>query len=701
MERRVGVRRVRAHAHGSAPAPAPPHAGASLPPDRWGRIAGVAVVVVAAVLAAWMALGVHVVGDYYAESDFYGGYADGARLIRQGHVDPARYPVVGPGFDAAVAAASLAVRDRYTAAKLVSVASAIGALALWLALLTRRLGPWAAAWSVTFLAAIPVFGRYAYSASTDMLCAFLQAACAFALLGSSAPWGPAAAGVLAALATLTRYNSAVLLPAGIVCLAFASPTGRRRGLAVAAFVVGFLVVAGPWWGYSMAAGQVPGAVLFQKFGFYAAQDATRNVQDLPAPLAHEYESIVDVVRRDPAGFVGRILKAFPEHLRGDAREVLGWPAAACALVGLVALAVERAGAALAPVGLLGAGVFASLLLAFYSERYSMPLAPFYLALVGGLATAGMARRLGRVGWLAAWTLMGVALVATAAWSVDTQRQALFQMPVEVIPAGRAIAAEARPGDRVISRKGHIGYYAGLETVSFPRVKTLQELGDHARRTGARFLYYSWYDGFIRPEFAYLLDSTATIPGLTPVYVTDTNPAAAFRVGPDFGTPPPWMSDPDERAVHQSRGLVRVLPEPMAWSHHIVIAAYAAAHDRWGEALGQARLATRSQPDSALGWSVVGEALRRLGRLDEAGRAYARAMALDPADADARVGLGWVELQSGHPDRAAEAWRPVADRTRDPEALAAMAELFERLGDQQSLGRVKRAQFALFGDIGTK
>ena len=36
----------------------------------------------------------HPVGDYYAESDFYGGYAAGARLIQSGHLDPSRYPVV-------------------------------------------------------------------------------------------------------------------------------------------------------------------------------------------------------------------------------------------------------------------------------------------------------------------------------------------------------------------------------------------------------------------------------------------------------------------------------------------------------------------------------------------------------------------------------------------------------------------------------
>ena len=71
-------------------------------------------------------------------------------------------------------------------------------------------------------------------------------------------------------------------------------------------------------------------------------------------------------------------------------------------------------------------------------------------------------------------------------------------------AGRAIGALARPGDRLISRKGHVGYYAGIETVEFPRVATLEALGDYAHRAKANFLYYSWYECFLRPEFSFLL-----------------------------------------------------------------------------------------------------------------------------------------------------------------------------------------------------
>src|SRR5215475_10454788 len=50
-----------------------------------------------------IALGPHKVGDNFAETDFYGGYADGARALQRGRLDPARYGVVGPGYEVALA----------------------------------------------------------------------------------------------------------------------------------------------------------------------------------------------------------------------------------------------------------------------------------------------------------------------------------------------------------------------------------------------------------------------------------------------------------------------------------------------------------------------------------------------------------------------------------------------------------------------
>ena len=200
-------------------------------PSRAWDIAGWAMAGAVALVLGWIAFRLHIVGDYSTESDFYGGYAAGARLIQSGRVDPARYVVVGPGYDFALAVVGFVVRDLFTAARLVSVAGALATLLLWRSLLRPLAGSGAAFWTIAFLGVNATFLRYGYSATTDMLAIALQAATLHSVLAPAGQRAPIVAGVLAALATLTRYNSIFLLPLGVACYAGLAPapgTSRRR-----------------------------------------------------------------------------------------------------------------------------------------------------------------------------------------------------------------------------------------------------------------------------------------------------------------------------------------------------------------------------------------------------------------------------------------------------------------------------------------
>src|SRR5262249_39516397 len=119
-------------------------------------------------------------------------------------------------------------------------------------------------------------------------------------------------------------------------------------------------------------------------------------------------------------------------------------------------------------------------------------------------------------------------------------------------AGRAIRAQAQAGDRVLARKAHVAYAAGLEPVLFPDVRTLPELGEFCRRERVRFLYYSWYELRLRPQFGYLLDTSAAVPGLTPIHFTVYKPEATYRVGPELGAMPGWWRDPAARDAIRAR-----------------------------------------------------------------------------------------------------------------------------------------------------
>jgi len=404
------------------PTDAPQSAGA-IPPLRLPRYALIALVTLALL---GVALLLHPVGDYHAESDFYGGYRAGALMLRHALPDPARYGVVGPLYEALLALLGSAGGDLYTIAKLLSVASACAALIAWSGMLTVAAGELAGLWMVALLAVNPTFARYGYSAATDM---------------------PALA--LESLALL------------------------------------FLIRAG-----------------------------------------------------DPA----------------------------------------------------------------------------------------------------------------------------------------------RPGDRVMSRKGHIGYYSGLEVVPFPRFSTLTELAEEARGSHARFLYYSWYEAQLRSEFSWLLDTTATVPGLELVAFTRDKASALYRMGPDFGRDPDWLSDSWLTRLHEARALVGVLPDSLTAPYRLALAEDALERGAPQVALDLADHAGRFRPREPVVWMTRGRALLDLSRPEDAAESFARAVQLDSLDAGARRALGIALAGAGKLNEAARAWRGLVADTDDPELLKAMERAFTAAGE---------------------
>ena len=691
----MALGRVQGDRRGMTSRPAKPapawlrlHAASAFTESPRMRIAGWIAIAAFGLVLLWLALSFHRVGDYLTESDFYGGYAPGAELIRHGRLDAARYQVVGPLYELLLAFAGLVVRDLFTAGKLLSVAAACLALASWWLLLTRRAGAAVGFWAVVLLAVNPQFTRYGFSATTDMLALALQAACLLALLGSRARFAPLVSGALAGLAALTRYNAAVLVPAGLLCIAWpGAVAGASRKRAAALFLAGLAAVAAPWLIYSLSQGQVPGAMLVRNFVYYATPDAARNTQDLPGDLdtpATPTTSLGELLQRDAGAFVMRALGAIPDHLMQDAGVLLGWPVAIVCLLGLVLLISERRLGPLGPVWIPGAALFIVLVPVFYSPRYSLPLAPFYLTLAAvAIASPRYALAVGRAGVPLKWLIALLPVALTLQSNVALQRQLESQTPVEVIEAGRALRAAAPPGARVVSRKGHIGYYSGLEVAPFPRFAKLSDLAESSRRNHAEFLYFSWLEVQLRPDFSYLLDTTAAVPGLTVVHTTDRQASVVYRIGPEFGRDPVWLADPLVARVHWERVLVRMLPEPLAAPHRNLLAALALDRGLPAEALEEADRATRAQPSDTLGWTLKGQALRQLERPEEARQAFEAALALDPNEVRSRIGLGWVLLTLNRPEDAARAWRPVIAVARDTTTLRAMQVLYLKLGDPEA------------------
>ena len=524
-------------------------------PSAW-RTAGWIAILLAGSALAVLALRFHPVGDYFTETDFYGAYGPGADAIRRGHFDFARYDIHGPVYEWALAGLSLLVPDLFTAARWLSVLSAVAFLSLAWDLAVRRFGSREGLWLVGLVAVNPLFARYGISACSDMLASALAIGCAWAMLAGRRGGGPVVAGVLAALASMTRYNLVALLPAAVV-VAIVWPAGRARLATIALLAATYLLVTLPFVILAVRSGHPPGETLFRDAAYY--------MEDAP-------EAVVE--RRFATGFSGpsapgsdsplpkpnvlaRTLVGIPSHLASDARSLLGWPVTALVLVGLAVLVTTRRASPLLPLGVFAAATFLSLAPVYYSDRYSLSLLPLYLMPAAAWAglRVGKSRAL-RVGAVAV-TLLGAA--ASARESVALEQLEYRSIPNEALESGRFLRGIAAAGEGIMARKPHIAFIASLDAIPFPASRSLAELAAYCRDRNVRWIYYSWYEARLRPGFSHLLDPEASVPGLDVVHVTRDKPSVTYRVGAGFGAYPAWAGDSEAKARIAER--VRRLMSP--------------------------------------------------------------------------------------------------------------------------------------------
>ena len=636
-----------------------------------------------------VALGPHRIGDYATETDFYGAYADGARLIQLGHLDPTRYGVVGPVYEVVLALAGFVVRDLFRAAELISVLSIVAALLLWFRLLRHVANTRLALGAMLFMATNPYVFRYGYTASTDALALALQAAALLVLLARPGPRAAAAAGLLAAVAFLTRYTAIVLLPVGLIAAALgARPAGPSRRAETLAFAAGFVAPVGAWLVVAFAHGGGIASSLHHDLAYEVFARARGISWDAyQRDLQPRFHTLWDVVAYDPWAVTRRVALNALTHLRDDARVLLGWPTAACVALGVVVAAATGALRRGWPLALAAGLGFLALVPVFHSERYSIALVPFYAAAAAYLfASPGPALALGAVPLRP--VLAAVPLVLAARESAALQRRVLAQQPTETLACAETLRSLARPGDRVIARKPHIAWLAGVGSVAFPFADRLDQLADYARRRGARWLFYALPEAEARESFRYLLDTTSAVPGLTPRRVTGPRPSVLYEIGPDFGRPPAWFGNDTLTALHDARAALLSTPGDVealrrAGAIELQRGELAAAREH----LERAADLTPSDADVLL---PLGEVMLRLGELRLAGIAYARAEQVSPGNVQARIGRGWVSLLDGRPEEAARLWRPVVREAAGAPTLERMRALYRSLGDADAAHEAEAA-----------
>lgn len=650
--------------------------------------------VLAAALAAALLVMIagHPIGDYMAETDFYGAYYEGARMIQRGHIDPSRYGVIGPVYEILLALFGFVARDLFLAAKLLAFAGTLATLLLWFHLLRRLAGARVALAAAAFMATNAFFFRYGYGALTDAPAIALQAGALFVLLAGVKrdPLAPGAAprarafalaGVLAALAFLTRYNAVYLLPAGLIAILAGGAGAPRRGRAAIAFAGGFLLPVVPWVLYSLAHG---GTFSFQLHHNIAYEVFARSRgiawDNYQRDLQPQFKTLGDVIARDPGAVASRMLINVGDHLRLDAIKLLGLPVAATAVAGLLIGLRDGTLRAVWPLLVAAALLFGTLVPVFHSERYSLALLPAYATLAGiAFGSPRIALVLGGRVWLKLLLLV-IPLGAALAANQKHQARVKDQLPTEVLECAETLRQLKRPGDQVIARKWHIAYHAEVEGVGFPFAKGLPELAAYALEAKARWLFFSWPEAETRPQFFHLLDTTAVVPGLVPRRVTRPHPAVLYEIGPEFGRAPGWMANDTLRALHEVRG--RLMVDGGNAKLYYRLGGIHWTRGEYRAARGALETAARLSPGDVEVWLLLGEVQLLDGDRDRARQSYERAAAIAPGNVDARVGLGWTRIAAGDFAEAGKLWRPVITSTSNPHTLLRMEALFRMLGDAE-------------------
>jgi hypothetical protein len=655
--------------------------------DRtWSRLAAALLGLFSLALLAMVFAG-HRIGDYFTETDFYGAYAEGARLIQQGRIDATRYGVIGPMYEVALALVSLVIRDAFLAAELISVASV--SITLWLTFRVARrlLDARVALAAMLVLAANPYFFRYGYAATTDAFALALLTGTVAVLVLARGPRAAFGAGLLAALAFLTRYNLVVLLPAGLLILALGGTPQPDRRRASLRFAAGFALPVLPWVLWSLTHGA--------RFSFQLhhniAYEVFAHAKGIPwdtyqRDLQSQFHTLGDVIARDPGAVAARMFVNLFGHAWNSARSLIGWPVAIAALLGAALgwSSLRRAW----PVWLVAALLYATLVPVFYSERYALALMPAVAMLAGlffGSARFAFPVGVRRSIWLKSG-LLALVVAASLGSSWQLQTHTLSQLPTEVLEVARRMEPLVRPGDRVIARKSHLAWHARLQPLPFPFDTSLAGLARYAHAQHARWLYFSWPEAETRPQFFWLLDTTAVVPGLTVRARTAPHPAVLYEIGPEFGETPAWFANDTLRAYHNLRGrlLVDARDGDAAYNLSVVLRAMGdVAQARTFAARAEPLLPGRIEPALMLGVLALDA-----NDPQAAERAFVRVLQRQPANLEARIGLGWSRHAVGDAAGAAEVWRPVVEATGDPATLAAMVEVFEALRDDASAARAR-------------
>lgn len=475
----------------------------------------VAYAAVYALIALWVHVKFFPIGDVGVESDFYQGLVVAAQDLWKGNLSVASYPHKGPFYSFAIVFVHLFGGDWYRNAVVLNLLCAAGSILVLYRLLLRVFDRRLAVTATVSVSLAGEFFMHAHKASSDMLFFLLCFLAISALLIDSRHWLPlVGAGAFSAFAFLTRYNGAFLPVVAVFMVLFINPwrwARRRRLIAVAIYLVVFVLICAPWF-----------ALSWVETGNLLETDNLRNITqefyggpgngDVPT---EEFSSLGSMIAHDPAHFIKHYLLNIPRHLWLDVSSVVGFPTGVLMVLGLLLLLLVPPTRQQWAFYSFGVGYFLSMCMVFRLPRFAFPVMPMYAALGFSFIVGPHGERRSRLGEavgdrvlmaLRRITGRGMAGVRIAVVAgiflllifeiVGLEKFYLERRPFFVFHAAQFLREHAGGAGRaaqqvVLARKPHMAYYSGMKYQAYPaRVVDSREFITFAIEHDVDYLVYT-------------------------------------------------------------------------------------------------------------------------------------------------------------------------------------------------------------------
>ena len=475
-------------------------------------VAGVVLAVI-----SYLAFRYHTVGGLGVETDFYAELYPPAKELLDGRFSPLNYSAKGPVYSILLAGVYLIVRDFFTAGLVLNLACGAAFLVVLYFLVKTVFNTLTAAITLFAAALNYLFLSHVYQVGSDVPFMLLCALSMYFLFRDRGKGDLALSAVFGLLAFLTRYNGAFLVMGAFVYSALTGDSLRERCKRIGLWMAVFAVAGLPWFipNWIVTGSPVKNDNYVNvMMDFYGGADYEKWTDALPK----QFTGMADLFLYDPAYFILHYAKNVALHFSRDMRELAGMGVGIFVILGMLLLTVIR------PVKrnllYLAFGVFYFLILAlvFYNPRFSLFLLAVHLPFAVWPFTLKIRSEYLRWGSRLMLAACVVMICSSAPASIGKVNREIRNSPEFLRDLGRALGSvEPDKTQKIIARKPHTAYYAGLQPIMFPNEpRTIDGLVTYCRAHGIRYILYSVIEAQARPNLMDLENIGEKHPGLAEV-----------------------------------------------------------------------------------------------------------------------------------------------------------------------------------------